>query len=156
MMCVGAVLRDPIAGIAVSVTIYGFFMLMSGTFITPGRMRAVFMRPVTFLSYYKYVLEGMMHNAFPHLEFRCPDVLRSVVADYDACRISGTQVLEDAYYSKGHFFTPDKWTCLGVIFGLVLLALVVYYRILRALLDKGANSRGTTAEERTDDDQEAE
>lgn len=136
MLCVGALLRDPIAGIAVSVTVYGFFMCMSGVFITPGRMRAVYMRPVTYLSYYKYVLEGLMHNSFPHLSFRCPDVLRTLVPDFERCRVSGSDVLEDTYHSGGPYFTPDKWTCLGVICGLVLAVLGVYYRILRAMLDR--------------------
>lgn len=139
MLCVGAVLKDAIAGIAVGVTLYGFSMLMSGTFIVPARM-PWFMRPATFASYYSYILQGLMRNSFPHLVFGCPATLRRFVPDFSSCHVRGDDALRDVYGSGSAYFVAGKWEAVFILLGICALLTAAYYRLLRRQLDRGARS----------------
>ena len=135
MVILGSLIPIAVAGIAIGVTVYGFFMLMSGAFIPPARM-PVFMRPVTFLSYYKYVIESLMINSMSSMSFRCPDVLKDFLPDFAACRISGSSVLADEYDKGGPFFIPSVGVGIAVLAGFLFLAIVVYLIVLRRSLKR--------------------
>jgi ATP-binding cassette, subfamily G (WHITE), member 2 len=119
MLVLGAIVRDAIIGIALGVTVYGFFMLMSGSFVSPNRMNP-YMRPVSFLSYYKYVIEAMMLNSFPHRTFDCTAIAGK------PCSVTGSQVLKDTFHAGNGYFLEDKWNGIGVLAVFFIVTVVIY------------------------------
>jgi ABC-type multidrug transport system ATPase subunit len=137
MLILGALVPVAVIGIAVGVSIYGFFMLMSGTFISPHRMR-IWMRWLSFLSYYRYTIEGLMLNSFERMSFKCPVMLKPLIGDqaFEGCVFSGQEVLEQRFDSKSAFFTPGRHAAAGIIGGLIVVAVISWYLILKKKLSK--------------------
>jgi hypothetical protein len=132
MLTLGLLAGNALIGIAMGVTLYGVFMLMSGTFIVAARMNP-YMRWVSFFSYYKYAIEGMLNNALPTMEFRCPDLLKPYVSpkDWNACVTTGDEVLKTNYDAGGTYFFDNKWKDIGILAFFLMASIAIYGLLLR-------------------------
>lgn len=124
LLALGAFTGNVIIAIALGVTIYGYFMLMSGAFVLPEDM-SQFMAPASFISYYKYTLEAFVWNSFPGLSFKCPPEVPV------ACRTSGDDVLKKSFHAGGGYFISNKWEGFEALWVFFLAFSILYYVGLR-------------------------
>jgi ABC-type multidrug transport system permease subunit len=131
MLIIGSLIPLAVAGIALGVTIYGFFMLMSGAFVPPARMPTP-MSYVTFLSYYKYAIEALMINGMDSRDYACPATIAALTGP--ACSISGSEVLDSVYGRGGSYFMPSSAAGIGALAGFTAVAVLAYTIVLRKTL----------------------
>ncbi|KAI3715847.1 hypothetical protein L6452_22835 [Arctium lappa] len=115
MMIIATIVPNLLMGIISGAGIQGLMILGAGFFRLPNELPHVFWRyPLYYISFHRYVLEGLYKNEFEGLTF--PEYPGGPPAIDDEMILKGVLHIEMGY---------SKWIDLGILFGMV-----VVYRIM--------------------------
>lgn len=115
MMVIASIIPNFLIGIIVGTGVQGVMILAAGIFRLPGLLPKPFWKyPMYYISFHRYIYQGMCKNEFLGLEFRVQlDGRRNV--------LGGEEVLKEFFQIKRSY---SKWVDLWV-----LLCMTVFYRL---------------------------
>jgi len=123
MMIIAAIVPDFLMGIIIGAGVQGVMMLNGGFFRLPNELpKPVWKYPCYYISFHKYVVQGLYKNEFVGLSFPSDQLIESNVT------ISGIQVLK---YKLEVEMGYSKWVNLAILCGMTVIYRMIFFAIVK-------------------------